>query len=192
MRAAQSHALLGPVLDVIIPDWRINGRYSQSEIVDMVRDQIRNPACHDPNDPSRCMPAGLVSGGNAADVAAFVSECAGRPVTGSCGPTAAERYTGEAAKGRQLFTELRCQGCHSTNGNVALAPTMKGLAGSQVELDDGTKVTANDAYLLGSILDPDAQVVKDFESGYMTTVIKPGQVSDEQAKAIVAYIKTIK
>jgi cytochrome c oxidase subunit 2 len=62
---------------------------------------------------------------------------------------------------------------------------MKGLAGSQVELADGTKVTADDAFILESITKPGAAVVKGF--GAMPNL----GVSDADAQAILAYIKSL-
>jgi cytochrome c oxidase subunit 2 len=63
---------------------------------------------------------------------------------------------------------------------------MKGLAGSEVELADGSKVTADDAFILESITKPDAKVVKGYNA--MPNL----GVSDADAKAILAYIKTLK
>jgi mono/diheme cytochrome c family protein len=190
LKAAEAHGPLAPDLDLILSGDRRFNHSTTSDLTDFVRKQIHDPVCKDPNDPGRCMPYDLVTGHDAADVAAFVAQCAGRPHAAGC-PNG-DRLTGEAAKGRRLFTLKRCQGCHSTNGNVAFAPTFKGLAGARVELTSGKTVTASDAYLLVSILAPDAQIVQGFKPGYMTTVIKPGQLSGADARAIVAYIKTLK
>ena len=56
----------------------------------------------------------------------------------------------------------------------------------------GQTVTANDAYLLESILDPDKQIVKGFKKGIMSATIAPGSVSAAKAKALVAFIKSKK
>lgn len=60
-----------------------------------------------------------------------------------------------------------------------------------MELDDGTKVVANELYLHESILKPSAKTVKDFPAGLMETVIKPDSLTFEEANALVAYIKTL-
>jgi hypothetical protein len=56
---------------------------------------------------------------------------------------------GQDAGAGDLYTALGCGGCHS---NPRLAPPLGGLSGAQVMLDDGTTVTADDAYLRRSIL----------------------------------------
>jgi cytochrome c oxidase subunit 2 len=91
-----------------------------------------------------------------------------------------------------LYTSLGCQGCHSLDGTKGAGPTFKGLAGSKVKLATGETVTADDAYLLESIRDPNKQIVAGFAPGIMTAVIKPGQVSEADARDLMAFIKTIK
>jgi cytochrome c oxidase subunit 2 len=85
----------------------------------------------------------------------------------------------------------RCAGCHSMNGNVAVGPSFKGLAGSDVKLTNGKTVTADDAYLIRSITKPDSQIVSGFKPGVMSTTIAPGSISAEQARSLIAFIKTL-
>jgi cytochrome c oxidase subunit 2 len=96
------------------------------------------------------------------------------------------------AQGKTLFTSLGCAGCHSIDGTKLVGPTFKGLAGSKVTLTDGSTVTADDAYLLESIFDPDKTIVQGYTPGVMSGVIKPGSVSQADAKALVAYIDSLK
>jgi len=81
-------------------------------------------------------------------------------------------------------------GCHSLNGSPGTGPTFKGLYGSKVQLSTGQTVTADDAYLLESILDPDKQIVKGFQKGIMSATIPPGSVPEAKAKSLVAFIKS--
>jgi cytochrome c oxidase subunit 2 len=106
--------------------------------------------------------------------------------------TLAKAGKGNAAEGRKLYTSLGCQGCHTLDGTPSAGPTFKGLAGSERKLDDGKTVTADDAYLLESITDPDKQIVAGFQGGVMSSVIKPGQVSQTDAQSLIAFIKTVK
>jgi cytochrome c2 len=99
---------------------------------------------------------------------------------------------GDAAKGQSLFASLGCSNCHSISGQTGAGPSLKGVAGSTVQLTTGQSVTADDAYLLRSIEQPDAQIVQGFSKGVMSGVIKPGSVSQADAQALVAYIKTLK
>ena len=102
---------------------------------------------------------------------------------------AALELKGDAAKGKMLYASLGCQGCHTLDGTKSAGPTFKGLAGSQVKLASGETVTADDAYLLESIRDPDKQIVAGYAPGIMSAVIKPGQVSVPDAQDLIAFIK---
>jgi cytochrome c551/c552 len=97
----------------------------------------------------------------------------------------------QAARGKRLVEEKGCLSCHTTDGSKGTGPTWKGLAGSRVELTDGTTVTADADYLRRSILDPDAQTVAGFPPGLMAATIRPGTVSEDEATAIVAYLQTL-
>lgn len=101
-----------------------------------------------------------------------------------------EAGAGEQAlidRGKQLASQNGCMGCHSIDGSPGAGPTWKGLYGSEVELTDGTKVKADEAYLRESIVDPDAQVVK----GYSPIMPEYTQFSDEELQALIAYIKSL-
>jgi mono/diheme cytochrome c family protein len=190
LRAARAAGTFAPNLDVDIAEDRGYFHRTEPQIRKLVRDQIHNGPCLDRNDPSRCMPIDLVTDGDAADVAAFVARCANNPGAPDCLPP--KPADPLAAKGQLLFGSHYCEGCHSTTGNVAVAPTLKGLAGSTIELANGKTVTADDGYLLVSILAPNAQVVKGYKAGFMTAFVKPHSVSVAQARALIAYIKTLK
>ena len=56
----------------------------------------------------------------------------------------------------------------------------------------GKSVKADEQYLLESILDADKQIVKGYQPGVMSAVIQKGQVPQDQAQALVDYIKTLK
>jgi cytochrome c2 len=190
LRAARAAGTFAPDLDRDIQEDRTHFHMNELQIRKTVRDQLHKGPCLDKNDPSRCMPPDLVKGGDAVDVAAFLARCANRPGLEDCLPS---KPAGSlAAKGELLFGSLRCEGCHSTTGNVAVAPTMKGLAGSNVELANGKTVRADDNYLVVSILAPDAQIVKGYKPGFMTAIVGPSSVSSAQVRALVAYIKTLK
>jgi len=130
---------------------------------------------------------GLAFGGAACGAGSVVAPTA-KTVVGTL-PTGGR---GNAADGKKLYTSLGCQGCHTLDGAKSAGPTFKGLAGSQVKLTDGSTVAANDDYLLESITDPDKQIVSGYTAGIMSSVIKPGQVSQTDAKSLVAFIKTVK
>jgi cytochrome c551/c552 len=108
---------------------------------------------------------------------------------------AAPAATGDAAKGKALYTSKSCSGCHSIDGSFVAGPSFKGLAGSQQMLADGTTVTADHAYLVESIVDPGKQVVKCAHCGPpsgMLVAIKPHQITDAEANDLAAYIESLK
>ncbi|MCC6673916.1 MAG: c-type cytochrome [Thermomicrobiales bacterium] len=83
----------------------------------------------------------------------------------------------------------QCLACHTIDGSQAVGPTWKGLYGSKVELEDGSTVVADAAYLIESIKDPNAKVVKGFPAGAMPPY---GSIlSDENIADLVAYIETL-
>jgi cytochrome c1 len=97
------------------------------------------------------------------------------------------------ARGQYLASSIGCTACHSADGTTLVGPTWKGLYGHEVEviLPDGTetKVVANEEYLRESILNPNAKIAKGFQANLMP--IYEGQLSEDDLKAIIAYIKSL-
>ena len=117
----------------------------------------------------------------AATTASPAASPAGSP-TGS--PVA---VAGDVNAGKMLATQ--CLACHSVDGNPGVGPTWKGLYGSEVELEDGSTVVADDAYLMESIKDPNAKVVKGFPAGAMPPY---GSIlTDQNIADLIAYIKSL-
>lgn len=97
--------------------------------------------------------------------------------------------TGEspAAAGQRLFSNLGCVTCHRSD-SLAKAPYLGGLYGSQVRLQNGQTVTADEEYIRESILNSQAQVVQGFQP---IMPIFQGQVNEEQLLQLVAYVKSL-
>ena len=91
------------------------------------------------------------------------------------------------AKGEKLVADNGCAACHSINGATGLGPTWFQLFGSSVTLEDGSTVTADEAYIHESIKDPKAKIVKGFNP-----VMPQYPFSDDDINNIIAYIKTLK
>ena len=90
-------------------------------------------------------------------------------------------------KGMQLAQSNGCLSCHSVTGEKIVGPSWKGLYGSPQELEAGATVTADEAYLKESIVNPGAKIVKGFPN-----VMPPYKtLNDEQLDAIIAYIKSL-
>ena len=89
--------------------------------------------------------------------------------------------------GQNLATLKGCTSCHSVDDTTKIAPPWKGLYGSQIELVDGSLVIVDDAYLVESIKDPNAKIVKGFTRGSMP----PVSLTDDEINSLVAYIKSV-
>jgi cytochrome c oxidase subunit 2 len=106
-------------------------------------------------------------------------------------PTAADPRINQ---GRTLATTFGCTSCHSTDGARGVGPTWRGLYGSQVQLDDGTSVTADDRFLTDKIQHPDQLTVSGFAKGMMGPSIQPYAPRLAQAEtvnALIAYIQSL-
>lgn len=101
-------------------------------------------------------------------------------------PAAAEGSAGEALLGKH-----GCLGCHSTDGSPKVGPTFKGLFGRQLTvITDGKErsLTADFDYVLQSIRQPNADVVKGFPA------IMPAfdHLPEDELKAMVDYIEGLR
>lgn len=86
--------------------------------------------------------------------------------------------------GAQLFTKLNCAACHA---NPQIAPPLTGIAGTEVTLTSGARVTVDETYLRDSILSPGRQQVAGFAN------LMPSyrdELSDPQVDVLVRYLMT--
>jgi cytochrome c oxidase subunit 2 len=102
-----------------------------------------------------------------------------------------EVLTDPVARGQKWAETTGCIACHSLDGTPLVGPTWKGLYGETVELTDGTTVTADDAYLEKSILEPNAQISKDFPPNVMPATYHD-LLTNDQVMDIVEFMKTVK
>jgi cytochrome c oxidase subunit II len=91
------------------------------------------------------------------------------------------------AAGEKLFTQLACVTCHLSNG-TGRGPSLNGVYGGRVLLADGSTVTADDAYIRESILQPKAKIVAGFQPVMPTF---QGLVTEEQILSLTAYVKSL-
>lgn len=94
---------------------------------------------------------------------------------------------GNVEEGKKLA--VQCLGCHTVDGNKSVGPTWKDVYLHEVELEDGSKVVADEAYLIESIKDPGAKVVKGFPANAMPPY--GAILSDQNIADLVAYIKSL-
>jgi cytochrome c oxidase subunit 2 len=99
------------------------------------------------------------------------------------------RSTGTAAEnGERLFADLACATCHKTDSS-GRGPSLGGVFGSRVALNDGRTVVADENYLRESIMNSQAKVVQGYQG-----IMPPfqGMVTEENLIQLIAYLKTLK
>ena len=104
----------------------------------------------------------------------------------ACGGDESLDLSDEGARGRSIANENGCAACHGTNGQGGVGPAWQGLYGADVVLEDGKTVVADDAYILRSIREPDADLVE----GY-TIRMPVNSLTDDDAMAVLAYIREL-
>jgi cytochrome c oxidase subunit II len=92
-----------------------------------------------------------------------------------------------AERGAQLFTQLACVTCHLADSS-GRGPSLVGLFGSTVTLDNGTTVVADESYLRESILTSQAKTVAGYQQ-LMPTF--QGLVNENDVASLIEYIKSM-
>lgn len=96
------------------------------------------------------------------------------------GSDSLDGLSAEARRGAELADDNGCSACH---GSGAVGPRWQGRYGATIELDDGSTVVVDEAYLTRAITDPGADVAAGFD-----VQMPDNDLSDEEVAAIVAYI----
>lgn len=135
----------------------------------------------------RRIPAGLAGLAQAAGGGAGAGQAAPAAPPAAAAPAAPAQDP--VARGRQLVSDLGCVACHATDRKRTVGPGWGGLAGHEVELADGTTVTADEAYLIRSIRQPDAQTVAGYPPHVMPSY--DALIDEADMKAIVAYLRSL-
>jgi cytochrome c oxidase subunit II len=90
-----------------------------------------------------------------------------------------------AESGEKLFNGMGCPTCHKADG-TGRCPSLVGLYGQTVQLANGTKVVADEAYIRESILQPTAKIVAGYGPAMPTY---QGQTTEDDILQLVEYIK---
>ncbi|HEY7242822.1 MAG TPA: c-type cytochrome [Xanthobacteraceae bacterium] len=92
-----------------------------------------------------------------------------------------------AQEGEELFRAHGCSGCHDRNSTVH-APSLAGLYGTLVHLQDGSVRVADEAYIRDCILNPRSFTV----AGYPAVMPDfSGQLGEGELLKLIAYIKSL-
>ena len=94
-----------------------------------------------------------------------------------------------AAAGEQFYRNYGCAVCHSTDGSMGHGPSWLNLAGHERTLLDGSKVMADDAYLLESMKNPNAKILQGFAPNFMPPY---SQLGDLEYQSLILYIKSLR
>ncbi len=98
-----------------------------------------------------------------------------------------ERPATPEAAGAKVFQSSGCGACHGADGQGSSGPALKGLAGTSVQLIDGSTVTADAEYLKRAITDPNAEKVTGFSMSMPKKSLSTQEVDD-----LVAYLQSLK
>lgn len=88
-------------------------------------------------------------------------------------------------KGAELYVKHSCQACHDSAHPVG--PSLHGIFGRSVFLEDGSSVISDENYLRRAILTPNAEIVAGY-SPVMPTF--QGRLSEEELMSLIHYLKT--
>ena len=92
-----------------------------------------------------------------------------------------------AQQGEAVFRAHGCSGCHDANSTVH-APSLAGLYGTYVHLQDGSVRLADESYIRDCILNPRSFTV----AGYPPVMPDfSGQLSEDDLMKLVAYIRSL-
>lgn len=95
-------------------------------------------------------------------------------------------------EGLVLLRNTGCLACHSLDGAKLVGPSFKGLYGSQRNITSGNtekSVTANEAYIVNSIYNPNEEIVAGFSKGLMQSYRELLKESD--ISVITEYLKIL-
>ena len=95
--------------------------------------------------------------------------------------------------GLTIMQQNACLTCHSLDGSKLIGPTFQGIYGrKEVVVEDGVEkeISVDDDYIIKSMYEPNAQVVKGYTPGLM--IAYKDQISEEDIKQIIEYFKTLK
>lgn len=129
------------------------------------------------------MPAGLVKGEDATDVAAYVGYAADR--SGDDQGALATAGLAQAKTGDQIFTAAGCAGCHTfgpAKSTGTIGPNLDELKTQAAKMEKGKSA---DEYVRESLEDPGAFLVKGYPNAMPSF---KGRLTDAQIKALIDFL----
>jgi len=93
-------------------------------------------------------------------------------------------------RGETWYKQYGCYVCHSADGTEKTGPTLLGIYGETVIFEDGITALVDDAYIIESIVNPDAKIVQSFTNAMPKNF--GDQLSEAQIKDLIEFIKSLK
>ncbi|MFK7988672.1 MAG: cytochrome c oxidase subunit II [Sandaracinaceae bacterium] len=102
------------------------------------------------------------------------------------GPQCPEEYEEDWQWGEQLFASNGCVACHNVeeSAGAGVGPNLANVAGTMQPIEGGEPVMADAAYIMESIMEPQAQIV----SGYTSAAMPAFNLPQTQLDALIAYV----
>jgi cbb3-type cytochrome c oxidase subunit III len=166
LTAAGTNANIGPNLDLAFQQARAVGM-DQDTIEGVVENQIENPRPSSPDDTQTYMPANLLEGDDAKDVAAYVASVAGVPGIKPPQFVASEFFATNCGS----CHTLKAAGTTATVGPV-LDDVLPGMSPDEVKQ---------------SIVDPNAKIAQGFNANVMPSNFGD-TLTPQQLNQLVAYL----
>ena len=166
----------GPSLDAAFQTALADG-IDRDTVEGIVHKQILHPRS------DSIMPAGLVQGDDASDVAAYVGFAAAKP--GDDQGALATAGLAQAKTGEQIFTAAGCAGCHTfspAGSNGTIGPNLNDLKAAAAKFGKGK---TPEEYVRESILDPGAFLVPGFSNAMPSF---KGRLTDKQIQTLIDYL----
>ena len=166
----------GPSLDAAFQTALADG-IDRDTVEGIVHDQILNPR------KNSIMPARLVEGDDARDVAAYVGYAADR--SGNDEGALATAGLAQAKTGEQIFTAAGCAGCHTfspAGSNGTIGPNLDELAAAAGKREPGKSA---EEYVRESLTKPEAFLVPGFGNAMPSF---EGRLTDKQIQTLVDYL----
>ena len=102
------------------------------------------------------------------------------------GPSCPEEIEEDWQWGQQLFASNGCPACHNVESSAGpgVGPNLANVAGTMQPLEGGGEHMADAAYIMESIMNPQAQIVE----GYTSAAMPAFNLPQSQLDALVAYV----
>ncbi len=94
---------------------------------------------------------------------------------------------GLVARGKRVFEENGCSGCHSVDGTAGVGPSLKGIWRKTEKLEGGATVVVDENYVRESVLSPGAKIVDGYQN-----VMPQIPVDERDLLGLIAYLQTLK